>query len=699
MQVSRVVEQNKRKAGQVTAALDVSKNVPPKQRKTGPQYLGRKFLKEFCDPDNEGAYRFYEGIVDSWDYLPKGVPKRQYLLKYTDGDQEHVTCSEVRNLFFVDEIGDESESASTVDAASVEKDFIAEIDQCSQDSVSSTPCAMSSDRRPAKLGVANSIQLRRGMMTLPKAELSPNVAGSSMVVRYFESLLSDKVNNPFRERVISTDNDFCAGSLPMVEGKRKRKIQSLSGVVPLSHGRIQALLSGVKYKFSWQLGESQVQCDTCKKWWKNDSSKRRKESQRMFMCAEQGGTCSIECLVCCDQLGQIAGLDEATKEGVLMRAARLCEHSKSCPSCIPDPRTLASLITELEDSLPWRAVTDSRSEVWRRFRATCATAVTYARVGESLIWLVKNLNSRAVNSRVICDLEFLCERLSQQEAGLHVLGTQRLPERERRCAAASLASAILMFVDQHVLDWVGVETLNRRWETSASGWVESEELEQTCGFRYIVRCELSDRCLSGSQLVAAKMRRAHEHCDSPVYCDECGGSGRNREAQDEDCSKCLGTGVVSGDSPFKRQLQDGTPFKLRVGHVNEHKGLGVFAEEDIPAGVAVCEYVGEVISLQEAGLRERAYAENGLFYMFEPRKLTTTMRRWVTDATRLGNVARFVNHACDPGGNLVVRHFAASGRLGWNEQVHPVPVLLFEDLRKYPLQQTTASFPSSRSVL
>ena len=439
------------------------------------------------------------------------------------------------------------------------------------------------------------------------------------------------------------------------------------------------------FKFSWQLGNRQIQCDLCKKWWTQD---RIKGSPRdmVFSCSQKGGFCGIECLICRELLefGNGELLCEGTKDVVLKRATRLSGHLQSSPKCLPDPRALACLVADLEDSVPWRAVIESRVDLISRFRSACLTVSTYAGVGAALLWLVRSLKPDAVRAEHVPDLEALAERLcvaegavcptdarctrgrsgaagrrhgpSAAQAGLAQHGDgcgltaadaagwadsddkragskaeqRKLLER----SAAGLAVAMLVFLDEHVIDWVGMETLNRLWERSATGWVESAVLEQDTGFRYITRSELADGGLSELQQVAAKMQLAYQRCEPPGYCPECAGSGRNPCAKDEDCGTCLGLGVVSGDSPFKQQLADGPPFKLRVRPADEDKGLGVFAEEDIEEGMAVCEYVGELITVRQARAREREYAEQGLFYMFEPRQLTPMMARWVTDATR-----------------------------------------------------------------
>jgi hypothetical protein len=78
------------------------------------------------------------------------------------------------------------------------------------------------------------------------------------------------------------------------------------------------------------------------------------------------------------------------------------------------------------------------------------------------------------------------------------------------------------------------------------------------------------------------------------------------------------------------------------------QGLGVFAARPIARGERVVEYLGELITMSEADVREAKYQRKRLAdYMF-----TLDRRRdgnhIVIDATHKGNVARLINHSCGP---------------------------------------------------
>jgi len=87
----------------------------------------------------------------------------------------------------------------------------------------------------------------------------------------------------------------------------------------------------------------------------------------------------------------------------------------------------------------------------------------------------------------------------------------------------------------------------------------------------------------------------------------------------------------------------GREQQLRFGKSLIH-GWGVFADEFISAGDVIVEYRGQLIGNAVAEKREKEYecAKIGSDYMFRMDSDT------VCDATKLGNVARFINASCSP---------------------------------------------------
>ena len=102
---------------------------------------------------------------------------------------------------------------------------------------------------------------------------------------------------------------------------------------------------------------------------------------------------------------------------------------------------------------------------------------------------------------------------------------------------------------------------------------------------------------------------------------------------------------------------------------------GLFTEEKISANDMIIEYVGEIISKAVSDKREQKYLKSGIAscYMF---KLDD---EYVIDATKIGGVARLINHSCTPntdcrkvkvdGGKRLVLY--ASRDIGKGKFVHP----------------------------
>src|SRR5215472_1873124 len=72
------------------------------------------------------------------------------------------------------------------------------------------------------------------------------------------------------------------------------------------------------------------------------------------------------------------------------------------------------------------------------------------------------------------------------------------------------------------------------------------------------------------------------------------------------------------------------------------QGWGVFATETIAKNRRIVHYAGERISNQESLRRERRYIRRGHIWCF---KVTN---RTVIDAGVGGNIARYINHSCQP---------------------------------------------------
>ena len=72
------------------------------------------------------------------------------------------------------------------------------------------------------------------------------------------------------------------------------------------------------------------------------------------------------------------------------------------------------------------------------------------------------------------------------------------------------------------------------------------------------------------------------------------------------------------------------------------QGFGVFAIEPINKNKRIIQYDGELITHKQSLIREDRYLRRNEIWCF------TVNRRWVRDANKGGNIARFINHACKP---------------------------------------------------
>ncbi|KAJ6740190.1 HISTONE-LYSINE N-METHYLTRANSFERASE SUVR5 [Salix purpurea] len=104
-----------------------------------------------------------------------------------------------------------------------------------------------------------------------------------------------------------------------------------------------------------------------------------------------------------------------------------------------------------------------------------------------------------------------------------------------------------------------------------------------------------------------------------------------------------------------RVLQNGIRVKLEV-FKTDNKGWAVRAGEPILRGTFICEYIGEVLDEQEANDRRDRYGKEGCSYMYKIDAHTNDMSRMVEgqahyfiDATKYGNVSRFINHRAPRG--------------------------------------------------
>lgn len=83
------------------------------------------------------------------------------------------------------------------------------------------------------------------------------------------------------------------------------------------------------------------------------------------------------------------------------------------------------------------------------------------------------------------------------------------------------------------------------------------------------------------------------------------------------------------------------------------KGFGIFAQLPISAGQFVIEYVGEVIDADELDTRSKECEKEPHFYFLSISAGDTI------DASKKGNISRFINHSCDP--NCITQKWQVNG--------------------------------------
>ncbi|RVW48860.1 Histone-lysine N-methyltransferase ASHH1 [Vitis vinifera] len=100
---------------------------------------------------------------------------------------------------------------------------------------------------------------------------------------------------------------------------------------------------------------------------------------------------------------------------------------------------------------------------------------------------------------------------------------------------------------------------------------------------------------------------------------------------------------MRGGTGFAQRFQKREYAKTKLFRA-EGRGWGLLATENIKAGEFVMEYCGEVISRTEARGRSQVYVSQGLKDVY----IIPLNARECIDATKKGNLARFINHSCQP---------------------------------------------------
>ncbi|KAL9436375.1 hypothetical protein AB3S75_022427 [Citrus x aurantiifolia] len=132
-----------------------------------------------------------------------------------------------------------------------------------------------------------------------------------------------------------------------------------------------------------------------------------------------------------------------------------------------------------------------------------------------------------------------------------------------------------------------------------------------------------------------------------------------------ECGPSCGCGSECGN----RLTQRGISVRLKIVR-SVNKGWGLYADQFIKQGQFICEYAGELLTTKEARRRQQIYDglasspgnSSALLVIREHLPSGKACLRMNIDATRIGNIARFINHSCD-GGNLSTTLVRSSGSI------------------------------------
>ena len=155
--------------------------------------------------------------------------------------------------------------------------------------------------------------------------------------------------------------------------------------------------------------------------------------------------------------------------------------------------------------------------------------------------------------------------------------------------------------------------------------------EESCG------CELKHTSLEAASETSDNEELSPNHHQTSYNCgtDDC----VNRAIFME----CTKTTCPCRNFCKNQRIQKQEYSEVKVFHAAE-KGHGLEAVQDIKPGQFVMEYIGDVIDDAEHYSRVQEYEDEGIQHHF----FMQVRKDFVIDATKTGNISRFINHSCAP---------------------------------------------------
>lgn len=141
-----------------------------------------------------------------------------------------------------------------------------------------------------------------------------------------------------------------------------------------------------------------------------------------------------------------------------------------------------------------------------------------------------------------------------------------------------------------------------------------------------------------------------ETCATACECEkQCDYQCRNRGLYIE-----CGPSCKFNDKCINKRFQQKKYAKVTLGSTPS-KGKGIFADEDIKKDQFIIEYVGEIINNDEMIERMTQYTSLGNPHQY----IMAVEKNVFIDSTQSGNIARYINHSCDP--NCEVNKWQVNG--------------------------------------